>query len=64
MPLETDVAYHYPYCHEESFLGVDPSGGTRQRLVEDCPVCCRPIVFSLHIDREGEASLDSVEPES
>lgn len=64
MPLETDLAYQCPYCREGSFLGVDPSGGMRQRLVEDCPVCCRPIVFNLSIDRDGEPNLDSVEPEN
>jgi hypothetical protein len=64
MPLETDLAYQCPYCNEENYLGVDPSGGARQSLVEDCSVCCRPIVFTVRVDREGEASIESVEVES
>ena len=46
VPLETDAAYGCPYCGEQNYTGIDPSAGTRQRLVEDCPVCCRPIVLT------------------
>ncbi len=61
MPLETDVAYLCPFCNEENFLGIDPAGGTHQRLVEDCPVCCRPIVFMLRIDHDGDAAIVSAD---
>ena len=64
MPLETDVAYVCPYCGEENYLGVDPAGGTRQRLIEDCPVCCSPIAFAVRVDRDGDAVLESVAPDN
>jgi predicted RNA-binding Zn-ribbon protein involved in translation (DUF1610 family) len=65
MPLETDAAYACPYCGEQNYYsGVDPSAGTRQRLVEDCPVCCRPIVLTIRIDGEGDALVESAEAES
>jgi hypothetical protein len=64
MPLEADVAYTCPYCLEENFLGVDPSGGSRQQLIEDCPVCCRPIVFSVRVDADGDATIERAERES
>jgi hypothetical protein len=64
MPLESDVAYNCPYCLEANYLGIDPSGGAHQRLVEDCPVCCRPIAFVIRIDREGDATVESAEAES
>ena len=64
MPLETDIAYLCPYCGEENHLGVDPSGGSRQQLVEDCPVCCSPIRFGLRIERDGDAVIESVEAEN
>jgi len=63
VPLETDVPYGCPYCGEENHLGVDPSGGSDQRLIEDCPVCCRPIAFRVRIDRDGDAILESAEPD-
>ncbi|MEO6913974.1 MAG: CPXCG motif-containing cysteine-rich protein [Candidatus Baltobacteraceae bacterium] len=61
MPLETDVAYRCPYCSEQNFLGVDPTGGSPQRFIEDCPVCCNPIAFTLRVDRDGDVVLQSVE---
>lgn len=41
-----------PYCGESFETNVDPSGGS-QEYVEDCHVCCRPIVFSLAVDADG-----------
>jgi hypothetical protein len=58
VPLESDVPYTCPYCGEENHLGVDPSGGRRQRLVEDCPVCCSPIAFTIRIDPDGDAVVE------
>lgn len=64
LPLETDAAYTCPYCGEQNYTGIDPSAGTRQRLIEDCPVCCRPIVLTIRIDAEGDALVESAEAES
>lgn len=61
MPLENDASYECPSCFEQGFVGVDPVGGRRQRFVEDCPVCCRPIEFVIAIDRDGDAIVESVE---
>ena len=63
MPLETDAAYACPYCGQTNYLGVDPSAGARQRLVEDCPVCCSPIVFTVRVDAEGDGIVESAEQE-
>ncbi len=46
--LETQ-AYQCPYCGERVEALLDLSAGDQQ-YVEDCPVCCRPIVFELHTD--------------
>jgi hypothetical protein len=63
MPLESDAAYTCPSCFEENYVAVDPSGGRRQQFVEDCPVCCRPLVFVAEVDRDGDATIASVERE-
>jgi len=42
-----------PYCGETFDTLVDCSGGS-QDYIEDCPVCCRPIEFSLEVGPEGE----------
>jgi hypothetical protein len=57
VPLETDAAYACPYCGEENYVGLDPSGGARQAFVEDCPVCCSPIAFEAAFDRDGDVTL-------
>lgn len=38
-----------PYCGEYFELLVDGSV-PRQEYVEDCEVCCRPIVFQVKVD--------------
>ena len=63
MPLDLDVLYSCPSCGEENAVGVDPTGGHRQRILEDCPVCCRPLVFHIVIDRDGDAIVERVERE-
>jgi len=62
MPLEHDVAYTCPVCFEANFVAVDPAGGRRQRFVEDCPVCCRPLAFTVRFDG-GEATVETVDRE-
>jgi hypothetical protein len=41
-----------PYCGEWISVAVDTSAG-EQSYTEDCQVCCRPIVISVHPDGEG-----------
>jgi hypothetical protein len=62
MPLDSDASYTCPSCFEESYIGVDPSGGSRQRFVEDCPVCCRPIEFEVSVNPDGETMVVRAEP--
>ena len=42
-----------PYCFEPVEVWVDLGGGTSQRYVEDCPVCCRPWEVVVTADEEG-----------
>jgi hypothetical protein len=42
-----------PYCGETFETEVDTSGGS-QEYVEDCYVCCRPIVFRIEVGTDGE----------
>ncbi|MGV8844374.1 MAG: CPXCG motif-containing cysteine-rich protein [Pseudomonas sp.] len=46
--LETQH-YQCPYCGESVQALLDLSGGDQQ-YIEDCAVCCRPIVFDLRTD--------------
>ena len=53
MPMDTDsVRAHCPYCGEPIELIVDPSV-PEQEYIEDCSVCCRPMVVTVHADDEA-----------
>jgi hypothetical protein len=52
MMLESHWA-RCPYCWEEIELDIDLSAGS-QVYVEDCQVCCQPIVVHLRVDEDGE----------
>lgn len=47
-----DELGHYtcPSCGETIDVRVDPSAGSHQEYVEDCPVCCRPNVLRIEFD--------------
>jgi hypothetical protein len=47
MTLEEAVEVSCPHCGAMTLLLVDRSAGERQDLLEDCQVCCRPIVFHV-----------------
>lgn len=45
-----------PFCGEPISVVVDHSIG-EQEYIEDCQVCCRPILLSISIDEDGEAAV-------
>ncbi|MHB8454088.1 MAG: CPXCG motif-containing cysteine-rich protein [Acidiferrobacterales bacterium] len=42
-----------PYCGESFETSVDCSAGG-QEYIEDCQICCRPIVFRSEVDADGD----------
>jgi hypothetical protein len=42
-----------PYCGEQFDTTLDLSGG-EQQYVEDCQICCRPIVLRVQLHPDGE----------
>jgi len=45
-----------PYCGESIELVIDDSID-RQRYVEDCSVCCRPINVDVSVDEDSEVHV-------
>ncbi len=41
-----------PYCAEVIEVLVDNSV-PQQNYIEDCQVCCRPIIFEVAVDQDG-----------
>jgi hypothetical protein len=51
--MEATAEYQCSYCGEYSTTFVDLSAGFEQSYVEDCQVCCRPNILSVHVDRDS-----------
>ena len=45
-----------PYCGEPLTLALDPGEGD-QRYVEDCQVCCRPILVQVSTGTQGDLQV-------
>jgi hypothetical protein len=56
MPELTEQSIGCPYCGEAITILVDDSL-PEQEYVEDCQVCCRPIILSITIDADGDAAV-------
>lgn len=48
-----DVEITCPHCSAHYLISADPSI-SEQEYVEDCQVCCAPILLHLQIDRVNE----------
>jgi len=49
-----------PHCGEPIDTYPDPGGGEEQSYIEDCSVCCRPILFHARFDEaRGEYDVDA-----
>ena len=47
-----------PYCGESISVLVDDSL-PEQSYVEDCQVCCRPIVLAVSVDLDGDVMVSA-----
>lgn len=45
-----------PYCWEYQELAVDP-GTDNQEYVEDCQVCCQPILVHISFDEHRQLTV-------
>jgi hypothetical protein len=52
--LEIDVAC--PYCGEMIEVLIDPQE-MGQTYIEDCQVCCKPIIFDITEDASGDVAV-------
>ncbi|MBX2818861.1 MAG: CPXCG motif-containing cysteine-rich protein [Rhodothermaceae bacterium] len=46
-----------PYCGEQIVLLIDPSVPS-QSYIEDCEVCCRPIIITVSVQQEETIFVD------
>lgn len=46
-----------PYCGEQNELVIDTSV-PQQEYIEDCVVCCRPMLLRITVNESGEMGID------
>ncbi|MGL1934633.1 MAG: CPXCG motif-containing cysteine-rich protein [Fibrobacterales bacterium] len=51
-----------PYCWQSFEISVDCSVD-HQNYIEDCEVCCRPIILDITVSEEGEVWVDALSEE-
>ena len=56
MPEINEYAVDCPYCGEPITVLIDNSL-PEQQYVEDCQVCCRPMVLRVLVDADGDATV-------
>lgn len=58
-PAEVEARYVCDSCGEEIVVPIDVTEGRHQDYVEDCPVCCNPMVLHVEIADDGEPLIRS-----
>lgn len=58
MPEICETNISCPYCGESISVLVDDSV-PEQSYVEDCQVCCRPIVLDVSVDPDGDVVVSA-----
>lgn len=56
-PMQDNATYVCDICGEEIVVPIDPTAGSRQQYVEDCPVCCNPNLIVVEIDERGDTQI-------
>lgn len=57
MHVDADARYDCPSCGEEIVVPIDASSGGEQEYVEDCPICCAPVVLRIFVEPDGEVRV-------
>lgn len=58
MPEISEKGISCPYCGEAISVLIDDSL-SEQSYVEDCQVCCRPIVVTVSVDMDGDVAVQA-----
>ena len=54
--MQVEGEYICEVCGELIVIPLDVSAGADQEYVEDCQVCCRPIVLTVSVNVDGTAA--------
>jgi hypothetical protein len=54
--VDTEAVVDCPYCGESVEITLDPGSGSTE-YIEDCEVCCRPWIVTVHYNDDGSADV-------
>jgi len=57
MRVPDEGTYECPHCGEEIVVPIDSDTTSELEYVEDCPVCCSPIVLHVRIEEGGDVTI-------
>jgi len=57
--MNEEESYTCDSCGEEIVIPIDPSSGSTQEYVEDCPVCCNPNLIHVQIAEDGSVTISA-----
>ena len=57
MSVENEARYVCPSCGEEIVVPIDATEGEEQEYVEDCPVCCVPVLLQVRVSSDGDVTV-------
>lgn len=52
--MDDEATYICHFCGEEIVVPIDPSAGSHQPYVVNCPICCNANVVHIEIEPDGE----------
>ena len=58
-PAEVEAHYICDSCGEEIVVPIDVTEGLHPDYVEDCPICCNPMVLHVDIAEDGQPLITS-----
>jgi len=50
MNIELEELFHCPYCKSPNFLTIDYSGENKQKFVNDCETCHKPMLINIIVE--------------
>lgn len=57
--IENDYEFLCPYCGEALFTRLDLTGGRKQEFIQDCEICCRPILIRIEFEADKVSSFSA-----
>jgi hypothetical protein len=57
--IEEDYPFSCPHCGVDLSARLDASGGKKQSFIQDCEVCCKPILIQVEFSGDEVVSFSA-----